>query len=709
MQMAIALKQHTDQSSGALEAQTTTLRNNAKIAYMLFTGIVKDKVGYTVRELTKNAWEVSTPDKPFLVDLPTRWSPRLRIRDFGPGLSHHFMMHRYAALGDSTKDTNGIGGVSGWGLGSKSPLAYLMEDDMSGSYAAISYRDGIASHYIISLDSGGMPQVKHFMDAPTEEPDGLEVSFAVRMEDFRAFEDAARRILWSFDPRPIVSPDPRFQKPTEAAKGGNWTLFEAHTVPFTGPQVRVGPVMYPIDMKEIEGRSGFLRDTDAIIFDLNPEDVSPTASREQLQYTGSTKRALSAMVQEYEKTYLDALQTKVAAGTCYFDACAIFKKETDAIGLDRARELREKISWGGQPIRTEIDAKTMHLRKGWSKFERFRDDRINPSEVAKSKIVVEHNPYLSLDRFLALDLGGEDLLWARVKKDEFPEFLAMCALDEKDVIILDKAPLTNRPSGGGGAAHGVSRANQIRRRRAVRVTPMPAGHYDIVDMNEGVETIDLSLGGVKITKTNPYYARRKDHYNLGSGYKTLSEGQFRTLLGKAQKLGILPNPFKILVDTGVDELNDDWHDLGDFLDLKLRDLYDESEVTPQATTKKLSDIPYECRMLMDEIKGFSKVPDDLRLLRTRYHAVTAQIARDEAKDPVETVSDRVFDALNLFRTDMVRPMLTKGKDPVDEIITSYGDVMKKYPLISVVRSGSRYDNRASSIENLFALYSNQKG
>lgn len=700
--MAIALQQHTDESSGALSARTTKLSNSAKIAYVLFTGIVKDKVGYTIREYAKNAWEVSPADKPFLVDLPTRWTPRLRIRDFGPGLSHHFMMHRYPTLGDSTKDTNGIGGVSGWGLGSKSGLAYLMEDGLSGSYSVISYREAIASHYIISLDAGGMPQVKHFMDVPTEEPDGLEVSFAVRPEDFQAFEDAARRILWSFEPRPVVTPDLRFREAKVAAKGGNWTMFEGHTVPFTGPQVRVGPVMYPIDMGEIEGSVGFLKPTDHIIFDMDPDQVSPTASREQLQYTGSTKRALSAMVQEYERTFIEGVQTKVDAASCYFAGCEVFHTETYALGHNRSADLRNRVTWGGQPIRTEIDAKTMHLRKGWSSFERFRDEHVGPREVANAKVVVEHNPYLSLDRFLALDLGGEEVLWARVKRDELPGFLAMCALKEDDVIILDKAPLEKRPTGN---QHGATKTNQIRRRRVMRVAPRDiTTHYDPISMTEGVETVDLAEGGIKLRKVNVHYARRKDHYSIGGGHRILNEGLMRNLLIKVSALGIITKSTPVLIDTGVDDLDDNWHDFGDYMELRLRDLYDPADVTPQTTTKSFSDIPYELRQLCDQIKDINKMPDDLRLMRTRYNALTAQLTKQVEK--AETVSDRVFDALSILRTDMVRPLVSGGLDPVDTLIAEYNAVIERYPLLDVIRGN--YRNRDANLKSYFNLILNQK-
>ncbi len=94
--MAVMLRDHTNISSGALDARATSLANEAKIAHALFTGIVKDKIGYPVREYAKNAWEVSPADRPFEIDLPGRWSPKIRFRDYGPGLDHEFIMERYA-------------------------------------------------------------------------------------------------------------------------------------------------------------------------------------------------------------------------------------------------------------------------------------------------------------------------------------------------------------------------------------------------------------------------------------------------------------------------------------------------------------------------------------------------------------------------------------------------------------------------------------
>lgn len=698
--MAIQLRQHTDISDGALASQTSGLKNDAKIAYMLFTGIVKDKVGYVIREVAKNAWEVSPPDRPFELDLPGRWSPKVRIRDFGPGLSHHFMMNRYSVLGDSTKDGNGVGGVSGWGLGSKSPLAYLMEDGLSGSYTVISYRDGNAAHYIISLSEGGMPVVKHFMDAPTTEPNGLEVSFAVREDDFEAFRETAEEILWSFEPRPVIAPAIDFGTPKVMAKGDNWTSFDPSTVPFSGPQVRVGPVMYPIDMQEIPSAIGFVQPNDCIIFDADPDAVSPTASREQLQYTSGTKKGLIATIKAYEEGFAKELQTKIDAASCYFEGCDVFHKETQHLGVQRYSSLRPLVSWGGQPLRTGIDAKVKHLHPGWSSFDRFRDEGVNPASVAKAKVVVEHSPYASLDRFIALDLVGQDILWARVKRDELPGFLEMCALKPDDVTILDTAPIAKRAGNQVG-----TRFNQVRRRRIVTLKPPVTGNYDNL-FTETVDTIDLSEGGLVLTKVSGWSTRRKDNFDIGKGFKTLREGEMNDLIRELHALGLLTNPIRVMRDTGVDDVTgDEWESLGSYIEAKLTPLIDLTKLTPVSHRPSRQDITHNARVFAQE--SFTVTPPDVKAFQEHYQRVNDDLAKIEER--IETPNDKAFRTLMKIKPGIDFPVAPAVASPVPDLMREYEDLMRKYPLYRVISTHvyNRYD-RDKHLGHYFHIMMNQK-
>ncbi len=96
-----------------------------------------------------------------------------------------------------------------------------MEDGLSGSFTVISYQGGEARHYIVSLRRARHAAAQSISRAsPPRKPDGLESALllAVREDDFDAFEDRAREILWSFEPRPVISPAINFREPEIQAR-----------------------------------------------------------------------------------------------------------------------------------------------------------------------------------------------------------------------------------------------------------------------------------------------------------------------------------------------------------------------------------------------------------------------------------------------------------------------------------------------------------
>jgi hypothetical protein len=85
-------------------------------------------------------------------------NPVFRVRDYGPGMSPDQMVNVYAACMPRPSDprTNEVGG---WGLGSKSPFAYLIGETGAGSYHVTSYHGGMMRTYVLSLASDGKPKM----------------------------------------------------------------------------------------------------------------------------------------------------------------------------------------------------------------------------------------------------------------------------------------------------------------------------------------------------------------------------------------------------------------------------------------------------------------------------------------------------------------------------------------------------------------------
>ena len=150
--MKLGMQEHTDISAGVMEEVAISFEANAVAFYAQISGLAKDKIGYPIRELSTNAWDASRGRME--VHLPTSLNPVFRVRDFGPGMSADDMVNVYARLYASTKrGTNES--VGGWGLGSKSPFAYLIGDNGAGSYNVTSYHGGMMRSYVLSLSTAG--------------------------------------------------------------------------------------------------------------------------------------------------------------------------------------------------------------------------------------------------------------------------------------------------------------------------------------------------------------------------------------------------------------------------------------------------------------------------------------------------------------------------------------------------------------------------
>ena len=278
--MKLGIRDHIDDSAGVQQETRISFEANGVAFYAQISGLAKDKIGYPIRELSTNAWDASRGDME--VHLPTTLNPIFRVRDYGTGMSADQMENVYARLYASTKrgSNNEVGG---WGLGSKSPFAYLINDNGAGSYTVTSYHEGVMRTYVLSLANDGTPVMRKLVEAPTTERSGMDVSFPVRREDIVAFHERARLILWSFQPRPAVTPNLNWSNGRISAQGDGWTRFEHDSVPFRGPHVRMGCVMYPFDIEQIE-TGGFLARGDAILFEAPIGTLKVTLSREELAY-----------------------------------------------------------------------------------------------------------------------------------------------------------------------------------------------------------------------------------------------------------------------------------------------------------------------------------------------------------------------------------------------------------------------------------------
>lgn len=314
------------------------IKNSSKAFSILSSGLYANKIRAIIRELSCNAIDsqvaAGNGDKQFEVHLPTQLAPYFSVRDFGTGLTHDQVVNIYTTYFESTK-TGSNDFIGALGLGSKSPFSY------TDNFTVTAIKDGIKGIYSAFINDSGVPAIARMADIETDEPNGVEVKFAVENgNDFSKFKQESETVFTYFPIKPNMIGAKCNIKSVEYDEidiidGIN--VFK-HQGYYNVDSVAVmGNIAYPIDIPNADANLGMLKK----LLDKGLEIRFPIgelefqASREGLSYTKETINAIKSKLQE--------LQNKLDG---------ILFSEADAIGnlWDRATFLvnKGKISiWHG--------------------------------------------------------------------------------------------------------------------------------------------------------------------------------------------------------------------------------------------------------------------------------------------------------------------------------------------------------------------------
>jgi hypothetical protein len=321
-----------------------TIQASGKMFHMVISGLYSNKPQSITREIWSNAFDahamVGKQDVPFEVSFPTPMTPVFSCRDFGAGIAHENMEGFYTVLGHSTKeDTNKA--VGKWGVGRMSPMSY------TDTFSVVSRHKGMVAYYSIQLGPDGSPQL-HVMaePMPTNEPDGLEVSFPVKREDIGAFQKAADVVAYGFKVPPTVknSQDKKFQPIEKTLSGDGYYFYKDSRL--NGPYAQMGCVLYPISVMSIP--TGLLPNNNKnIIYEFDIGDLEVTASREALSYGANdpTLKSIEKKLNAVKQTMVDTAQKEIDSQATHFRATKLAVKFYRVLG-DVA------LKWGGNPLKT---------------------------------------------------------------------------------------------------------------------------------------------------------------------------------------------------------------------------------------------------------------------------------------------------------------------------------------------------------------------
>lgn len=292
---------------GVSDVSEFKIRNSAKAFGILSDGLYANKIRAILRELGCNAVDshiaADKKDVPFDVHLPTTLQPYFSVRDYGIGLDHGDVIDIYTTYFESTKTASNdfIGAL---GLGSKSPFSY------TDNFTVTAIKNGNKGIYSAFINENGVPSVATMDRTETDEPDGVEVRFAVTNErDYPRFIHEAKQVFSYFEILPTFTGANANVEPVQY--NDNMMQFgikrrEQSSYSNGKNNAIMGNIPYPIGpMGEIRDENLSHIEDEGLDIEFDIGEIDFAASREGLQYTPKTIAAIIKKYKEIDKQLLD--------------------------------------------------------------------------------------------------------------------------------------------------------------------------------------------------------------------------------------------------------------------------------------------------------------------------------------------------------------------------------------------------------------------
>ena len=329
------------ETSGLQEAKTFTFAAGAKAFKIFIDGIYSDKIRAIIREYWTNAYDahilVGKGDVPFTCQLPTLLAPELIVRDFGPGVSHERMMRDFTQAFLSSKDDSDDF-VGALGLGRLSAFSY------TDSFSVNTYIAGEKRSYVVFLNSSNIPELSLMSATPSEEEDGFEVRFPVKLADCSKFWRAAEFTSIGFSVKPIML-NQSINYPEAVLSNDLWSIY-----PFLeGVHAKQGCVIYPVDDKIVGELGDFeaVLSTQGLVINYPIGSLDFSASREALGYNSGTRLVLKSSFTQIRNKMVEDTLTEISKAKTWAEAASIFHGFKTA-GLHRS--ILEKMVFNGKII-----------------------------------------------------------------------------------------------------------------------------------------------------------------------------------------------------------------------------------------------------------------------------------------------------------------------------------------------------------------------
>jgi hypothetical protein len=504
--MEIPAQQDEVVIGGSFKPQNFRIAQTRHTFQILSSGLYSDKEKAIVRELACNAWDAhvaaGNQSTPFIIYLPNRIEPFFKIRDFGTGLSHDDVMEIYTTYFESTKQKSNDQ-IGCFGLGSKSPFAYTK------NFTVVSYFNGEKRTYNMIINGQGLPEVVPVAMEVTNEPNGLEVFFAVKRGDMYEFTDAAKKVLRPFDTLPDVKGIANFEPgedPEALIDGGTWKIFKTRNMPkgMTEQCAVMGNVEYPLsEQKGFSPHAKMVLSMPIkIIFPIGSFEVTP--SRESVSWTDYSKVNVNQVLENIYDAVVKHVTVEVSGATTLWEA----KRHTWKL-LHNSVLSRMKIRplWKGMVVSpTTKITEGVVVNKLWSKLGQRQGNEVITCKSGKVNTIDPVTTEFFLDDFKSShyrvssyvrDFDKENkhvYLISAPKRKALKELLKAIGISAKEIRLASSIPKKIRTSKGGGVGGRRSRLAGTKARAFILNDKFRGYADNCWDEKE----VDLTLGGVYV-------------------------------------------------------------------------------------------------------------------------------------------------------------------------------------------------------------------
>jgi len=306
-------------SAGTGGTSSVSIANSPHMFTVLSSGLYSDKIAAVLREIGCNAMDAhimsGQADRPIEVKLPTPLDRTFYVKDWGPGLDDFEFRELYTTYGWSNKQKRNDA-TGAFGLGSKSPFAYTTQNaENSDGYTVETAKNGSRRIYTCYIGDSGTPQVTLLHEGPVDEnwQHGVKVTFPVQSNDIDEFHTKAHAVYrWFAVPPVILGIDRPLAPPEYSLKGEHYGLLKVADPSAVG--VVMGGVRYPLRAERLKGLSSAEASLLPYIALFLPMGcVKMTPSREELEYTESTRAEIQKYLKDSAKEIANGIYQVVSA------------------------------------------------------------------------------------------------------------------------------------------------------------------------------------------------------------------------------------------------------------------------------------------------------------------------------------------------------------------------------------------------------------